>query len=357
MKQSFINFFDIRLYIFILREFAVFFYDLFKRASLKVHNPTLKIGFLTQIRSFNGLTIGISVSLGESNIISLPDSGNGKIQIDHQVKTSRRVTLGTYDGGFLKIGRGTSLHNNTIVLGDVHIGQNCLISNNVFIASTTHHFKELPHAFIRVQDRIIAKKGYNSNFSKKVIIEDDCWIGWGAVILPGSKIGRGAIIAANAVVRTEVMPYEIYGGVPAKKISNRLFFSPPSYVDSSELVTLPYFYSGFDSCRDSESISEKGFQMLPSAECPESVILLKNASAKELTVFLFLEEDIDNVNIKFNFNNILYNSIIKSGFNKLTFKIDKFLDEGSFEIKISGNDKDKIYIKRVELNMLEDNIL
>lgn len=54
-----------------------------------------------------------------------------------------------------------------------------------------------------------------------IIIGNDVWIGYEAVILSGVKIGDGAIIGARAVVTKDVKPYSIVGGVPAKKIRMR----------------------------------------------------------------------------------------------------------------------------------------
>ncbi len=54
-----------------------------------------------------------------------------------------------------------------------------------------------------------------------VVIEDYAWISSRATILPGVTIGRGAVVAAGAVVTKSVAPYEIVGGVPAKKIGER----------------------------------------------------------------------------------------------------------------------------------------
>jgi acyl-[acyl carrier protein]--UDP-N-acetylglucosamine O-acyltransferase len=52
-------------------------------------------------------------------------------------------------------------------------------------------------------------------------IGEDAWIGIRAVIMAGVTIGRGAIVAAGAVVVADVPPYEIHGGVPARKIGER----------------------------------------------------------------------------------------------------------------------------------------
>ena len=58
----------------------------------------------------------------------------------------------------------------------------------------------------------------------EVVIEDDCDIGMGAIILPGRRVGKGSIIGAGAVVTHDVEPYSIVAGVPARKIGER----PPS---------------------------------------------------------------------------------------------------------------------------------
>lgn len=60
--------------------------------------------------------------------------------------------------------------------------------------------------------------------STPVTIGHDVWIGHGAIVLPGRRIGTGAVIAAGAVVTRDVAPYAIVGGLPAKPIKER--FSP-----------------------------------------------------------------------------------------------------------------------------------
>ncbi len=54
-----------------------------------------------------------------------------------------------------------------------------------------------------------------------VIIEDYVWIASRCTILPGVKIGKGAVVACNSVVTKSLNPMIIYGGVPAKQIKDR----------------------------------------------------------------------------------------------------------------------------------------
>lgn len=60
-----------------------------------------------------------------------------------------------------------------------------------------------------------------------VTIEEDAWIGAGAVILPGVRIGRGAVVGANSVVTEDVPPLTVVAGLPARPI--RQLPPPPGW--------------------------------------------------------------------------------------------------------------------------------
>ena len=64
-----------------------------------------------------------------------------------------------------------------------------------------------------------------------VVIEDYAWICSRAIIMPGVRIGKGAVVAAGAIVTHNVNPFTVVGGIPAKKISDR---------DVSEFTYEPY---------------------------------------------------------------------------------------------------------------------
>lgn len=54
-----------------------------------------------------------------------------------------------------------------------------------------------------------------------VLIGDRVWVSYRAIILPGVTIGEGAVVAAGAIVATDIEPFTIVGGVPARKIGER----------------------------------------------------------------------------------------------------------------------------------------
>lgn len=81
-----------------------------------------------------------------------------------------------------------------------------------------NHMPVIGMPLIKVTDEIKKKLDINHEYSKDVIVEEDVWIGARVTLLPGVHIGRGAIIAAGAVVNGYVQPYSICGGVPAKHI-------------------------------------------------------------------------------------------------------------------------------------------
>jgi len=98
------------------------------------------------------------------------------------------------------------------------IGDNCSIANNVFFLMGGEHRYDC----ISVFPYESFFEGKISSFNKgNIVVENDVWIGFGAIILSGVTIGIGSIVAAGAVVTTDVPPFCIVGGVPAKIIKKR----------------------------------------------------------------------------------------------------------------------------------------
>jgi acetyltransferase-like isoleucine patch superfamily enzyme len=111
-------------------------------------------------------------------------------------------------GKNVTIGKGCFL-NTDIRFGcpkdRVVIGKNCQIGPRVC-------FETMSHGMV-----YRTNKG-RGRISKPIIVEDEVWIGCGAIVTQGVTIGKGAVVAAGAVVSKDVEAYTVVGGVPAKLI-------------------------------------------------------------------------------------------------------------------------------------------
>ena len=107
----------------------------------------------------------------------------------------------------LQIGNHTHINRKCMLdaRGGIVIGSNVSISHNVSLCSGSHDFNTPDFKYI----------------AGSIHVDDNVWIGINATILKDVQIGEGAVIAAGAVVTKNVPPYEVWGGVPAKKIAKR----------------------------------------------------------------------------------------------------------------------------------------
>jgi acetyltransferase-like isoleucine patch superfamily enzyme len=94
--------------------------------------------------------------------------------------------------------------------GGLKIGNDCLFAPGVKILTSGHNFDDL--------ELPIVKQGLDM---AEVVIEDNVWVGAGAIVLQNVTIGSGSVIAAGAVVNRSVKPNSVVGGVPASLIRKR----------------------------------------------------------------------------------------------------------------------------------------
>ena len=94
--------------------------------------------------------------------------------------------------------------------GKIEIGENVLMGPRVTIIAENHNFVDTE---IPIKDQGVTRES--------IKIGNDCWLGGNSVILAGTHIGDGSIIAAGAVVTKDVPPYTIVAGVPARVIGRR----------------------------------------------------------------------------------------------------------------------------------------
>ena len=143
----------------------------------------------------SNVTLGRRVHLGIGSIVSAPH----KLTIED----------GVYIGKFCT------------VECDGAIGKNVLIANGVGLIGRYDH----DHRQLGMPMRLaswIGDPGYiGAGRGLQVVVEDDVWIGFGAIVLTGVTVGRGAIVAAGSVVVGDVDRYAIVAGNPARTVGWR----------------------------------------------------------------------------------------------------------------------------------------
>lgn len=134
----------------------------------------------------------------------------------------KMISVGKYTYGDLFVINEAKEHK--LVIGDF-----CSIAWGVtFIVQGEH---DTSHISTFPIHRMILKDGLDDAKSKgNIIVGDDVWIGCNATILSGICISQGAVVAAGAVVTTDVPPYAIVGGNPARVIKYRYSQSVIDYL-------------------------------------------------------------------------------------------------------------------------------
>lgn len=130
-----------------------------------------------------------------------------------------RVSLWARDE--LKIGDNFYMGKDSQIETDCIIGDNVMIGNKVGIVGKYDHDYQRIGVPIRLAPRIRDKDYDWKGLDQRTIIEDDVWIGYGATIMGGITLKKGCIIAAGSLVTKDTEAYSIYGGNPARKISDR----------------------------------------------------------------------------------------------------------------------------------------
>ncbi|MDX3973484.1 CatB-related O-acetyltransferase [Shinella sp.] len=128
-------------------------------------------------------------------------------------------------GAFSYVGAGSAVSNTDI-------GRYCSIATGVQISPTSHPTDRFTTHLIAFANkgpfgesaefnRIVGGPRLNNGKLPRTVVGHDVWIGANSIIKRGLSIGHGAIVGAGAVVTRDVAPYEIVGGVAAKRIRSR----------------------------------------------------------------------------------------------------------------------------------------
>ena len=115
-------------------------------------------------------------------------------------------------GKLVEFGNRVQFGPRCSVQCDIKFGNHILVAGDVAFVGRYDH---------RID--VVGKNIWDSprGPSLTTIIEDDVWIGFGAIVLSGVTIRRGAVVAAGAVVTSDVESYSVVAGVPARKVAQR----------------------------------------------------------------------------------------------------------------------------------------
>jgi acetyltransferase-like isoleucine patch superfamily enzyme len=132
------------------------------------------------------------------------------VQVDGQCSISFAARFA--DRPLLRIGDHTKIaHHCRLTIGkEIRIGRHCLVASNVCMFDSSGH----------ATDPELRRQGSPppEDRVRPITLEDNVWIGRHAIIFPGVTIGEGSIVSAGAVVMTDVPPYTVVAGNPARKI-------------------------------------------------------------------------------------------------------------------------------------------
>jgi virginiamycin A acetyltransferase len=146
--------------------------------------------------------IGPHVDLGNAVL-------RGGCVIKAPVVLRGNITIGKYS----TIGQECVLHGGTILMGNY-----CQLGPRVAIYALNHPMNRVSPYINR---ELFDGRLKNAALDEPIIIGNDVWIGYGALLLPGVHIGNGAVIGAGAVVSKDVGSYEVSVGNPARIVKSR----------------------------------------------------------------------------------------------------------------------------------------
>jgi len=157
-------------------------------------------------------------------------------EISNSRANSQAIEIGRYsvvggklliypDGGRIRIGQYCFIGPNTSIWAacDIEIGNRVLISHGVNIHDSIAHSLSARERHQHIIEILHKGNGALGNVRKdRIVIEDDAWIGFNATVMKGVRIGRGAVIAAGAVITKDVPPFTIVAGPTAHVIGSSL---------------------------------------------------------------------------------------------------------------------------------------
>lgn len=167
------------------------------------------------IRHPKKIILSNNVIIDDNVLLDAKGSENSGITLKDDVFIGRNSILSCKGGEIILEERANVGFNCEIFSSNkVVIGKDNLIAAYTYVVGGGNYKLERTDIPINQQPDFEGKGG--------VITEEDVWLAAHVVLLDGTKIGKGSVVAAGAVVSGEIPPYSIAGGVPAKVIKSRI---------------------------------------------------------------------------------------------------------------------------------------
>jgi acetyltransferase-like isoleucine patch superfamily enzyme len=167
--------------------------------------------------------------------------GYQRFAVRANVQLGRRVHVGfgsiLWAPRLLTVGDDVYVGKYCTIHCDGRIGSGVLIGNQVGIVGRLDHDFRTIGMPVRLSPWIGDPDYTATGRELRVTVEDDVWLGYGAIVLTGLTIGRGAIVSAGAVVIDDVAPYAIVAGNPAKEVGIR--FTPEEIAEHERRLAAP----------------------------------------------------------------------------------------------------------------------
>jgi len=185
--------------------------SLFLSFFFRVLTPILslinRLLYLSKAQSKIRSSIPVSTQFdGELQII-----GTANVTWGEHCRFGKDVILETQGGGAIELGNNVRINQGTVIVAHsrVSIANDCLIGEYCSIRDANHEIKA---------GELIRMQGHSTS---AIQIENDCWLGRGAVVLKGVTLHEGCVVGANSVVTKTIPADTLAVGVPCKEVGSR----------------------------------------------------------------------------------------------------------------------------------------
>jgi acetyltransferase-like isoleucine patch superfamily enzyme len=180
---------------------------------LKACGKSVFFGRGVSIRVPKRIELGYNIIIDDNTVLDAKgDPGISFIKCGNDVEIGRNTILSCKGGGSISVGNFVSIGRNVLLsaVNQLTIADNCSVGPYSCLLASGHGWND-PEQPIMLQGRDI----------KKIVLEENVWLGAHVTILDGVTVGRNSIVAAGSVVTDDIPPYRIAGGTPARIIAKR----------------------------------------------------------------------------------------------------------------------------------------